>query len=176
MAITKLIGASLTDNTIDATQLDETDNYAFTGTVTGAGGVNTPVFSVYKSGDQGSLSANTWTKVTSFVEEFDPQSTWDTSNSKFTPAESGKYFIYGTFYISMNDGSTSYIAIAKNGTRIIETTMPSGRTTNSPFQISAIVDSDDNDYFEYYVKVPVSSGTVFSNGVQTKCGAFKIIT
>ena len=166
MAITK----------IQSESMNLADTYAFTGTVTGAGGVNTPVFSVYKSGDQGSLSANTWTKVTSFVEEFDPQSTWDTSNHKFTPAESGKYFIYGTFYVSMNDGSTSYIAIAKNGTRIIETTMPSGRTTNSPFQISAIVDSDDNDYFEYYVKVPVSSGTIFSNGVQTKCGAFKIIT
>ena len=40
----KLIGASLTDNTIDATQLDETGNYAFTGTVTGAGESNTPYF------------------------------------------------------------------------------------------------------------------------------------
>ena len=31
--VTKLIGASLTDNTIDATQLDETGKHAFTKTV-----------------------------------------------------------------------------------------------------------------------------------------------
>jgi len=39
MAITKLIGSSLTNDTINATQLDETANYDFTGTVTGAGGI-----------------------------------------------------------------------------------------------------------------------------------------
>jgi hypothetical protein len=83
--------------------------------------------------------------------------------------------MYATMYLSMNDGSASYIAIAKNGTRIIETVIPSGRTSAHPMQLSAILESDADDYFEFFVRVPVSSGVVYSNGVQTKCGAFKII-
>jgi len=143
--------------------------------VSGIGGTNTPTFSVYKNGDQGSISANTWTKVTTFTEIFDPQSTWDVSNNKFTPAVAGKYFIYLTMYVTLVDGSTSYLALRKNGTQIIEIAFPSGRTTAGPIQLSAIVESDDNDYFEFYVKLPASNSTVFSNGVQTKCGGFKII-
>jgi len=143
--------------------------------VSGIGGTNTPTFSVYKNGDQGSISANTWTKVTTFTEIFDPQSTWDVSNNKFTPAVSGKYFIYLTMYVTLVDGSTSYLAIRKNGTQIIEIAFPSGRTTAGPIQLSAIVESDDNDYFEFYVKLPASNSTVFSNGIQTKCGGFKLI-
>ena len=142
---------------------------------TPASGTNTPTFSVYKNGDQGSISANTWTKVTTFTEIFDPQSTWDVSNNKFTPAVSGKYFIYLTMYVTLVDGSTSYLAIRKNGTQIIEIAFPSGRTTAGPIQLSAIVESDDNDYFEFYVKLPASNSTVFSNGIQTKCGGFKLI-
>jgi len=140
-----------------------------------AGGTNTPTFSVYKNGDQGSISANTWTKVTTFTEIYDPQSTWDVSNSKFTPAVSGKYFIYATLYVTLVDGSVSYLGLRKNGTQTIEVAISPGRTTALPMQLSAIVESDTDDYFEFYVKLPASSSSVFSNGINTKCGGFKLI-
>ena len=78
-------------------------------------------------------------------------------------------------YVTMVDGATSYLAIRKNGTQVIEVAFPSGRTTGAPIQLSAILESDDNDYFEFYVKLPAANSNVFSNGTQTKCGGFKII-
>ena len=62
MAITKL----------QAEALNLADNFAFTGTVTGAGESNTPLFSAYKGSAQSSLSANTYHKITFTTEEFDP--------------------------------------------------------------------------------------------------------
>ena len=52
MAITKL----------QAEALNLADTYAFTGTVTGAGGVNTPAFQAYASSDQ-SQTNDTFTKI-----------------------------------------------------------------------------------------------------------------
>ena len=143
--------------------------------VSGVGGTNTPVFGAYKAGDQTSIAANVWTKITGFAEEFDPQSTWDNSNGKFTPGVAGKYFIYATVYLSANDGSMSKIAIGKNTNRIVETFCNAGRTEATPFQVSCIAESDADDYFEIYVRQPTSSGTAYSNGVQVKFGAFKLV-
>ena len=52
MAITK----------IQSESLNLADTYAFTGTVTGAGGANTPAFQAYKSANQ-AISGSTWTKI-----------------------------------------------------------------------------------------------------------------
>ena len=49
MAIDKVTSASITTDAVGPTQLNEASNYAFTGTVTGAGGVNTPAFLAYQS-------------------------------------------------------------------------------------------------------------------------------
>ena len=38
MAITRIITPSITDDAVNASKFDETDNYSFTGTVSGAGG------------------------------------------------------------------------------------------------------------------------------------------
>ena len=54
MAITKL----------QAEALNLADTSAFTGTVTGAGGDNTPFFCAVKSSQTTGQSDNTWTKIT----------------------------------------------------------------------------------------------------------------
>ncbi len=64
MAITK----------IQSESMNLADTYAFTGTVTGAGGVNTPVFAVSKSATQG-LNNDAYTKVTWDVENIDSDNT-----------------------------------------------------------------------------------------------------
>jgi hypothetical protein len=60
MAITK----------IQSESLNLSDNYDFTGTVTGAGGVNTPAFLAFRSGANQTISASTETVVQFNSENF----------------------------------------------------------------------------------------------------------
>ena len=57
-----------------------------TGTLAGNG----PAFSAYKTSNQ-TISVNTWTKSTFTVEEWDTNSNYDTTNSRFLPTVAGYY-------------------------------------------------------------------------------------
>ena len=56
---------------IQSESINLADTFAFTGTVTGAGGVNTPMFSARLGSNSSSISQNTTTKVVCATEEFD---------------------------------------------------------------------------------------------------------
>jgi hypothetical protein len=71
-----------------------------------------PAFSAYKSGNQ-SFSQNTWTKGTFTLEEYDTNSNYDTTNSKFLPTVAGYYQISCNGYLS--GGSDNYMQLYKNG-------------------------------------------------------------
>ena len=87
------------------------DDFAFTGTVTGASGVNTPAFLAYRNGHQ-DISNEVVTKVQYNVETYDIGSCYDhTTNFRFTPNVSGKYMIYGKCHFQSPGGHLSY---AKN--------------------------------------------------------------
>jgi len=95
MAITK----------IQSESLNLADDFAFTGTITGAGGNMTPAFSVYLSGNQ-SITDSVTTKIQFNTETLDTDNAFDTSNYEFTvPAgKGGKYFVHmhGYYYGSGN--------------------------------------------------------------------------
>jgi hypothetical protein len=112
MAITKLIGSSLTNDTINATQLDETANYDFTGTITGVGGANTPAFSARISSGI-TLSDNTATNVIFQTEYFDVGNCYNNSTGVFTvpSGESGKYFISTSCTFNDGQGNVSDMAL-----------------------------------------------------------------
>jgi hypothetical protein len=57
---------------------------------------NTPAFSAYSTDNQ-TISDATWTKVELDTEEYDSDGTF--SSNRFTPAVSGKYYIYGRFNV-----------------------------------------------------------------------------
>ena len=80
MAITK----------IQSESLNLSDNYDFTGTVTGAGGVNTPAFSVYLSSNQ-TISASTETTIAFDTEHLDTDNCFNTGTYRFTPTVAGYY-------------------------------------------------------------------------------------
>ena len=82
---------------IQSESINLADNFAFTGTVTGAGGVNTPAFQGYYSSSYQTVSDNTDTKLTIDTEEFDTDSAIDTSTYRFTvpSGKAGKYFFPG---------------------------------------------------------------------------------
>ena len=141
-----------------------------------AGGANTPTFLARKSGDQTGISSNTYTKVTGWSEIFDPQSTWDNSNSKWSPASAGKYFIFGTVYPVHVDSQRTFVAIYKNGAKLNESAVGSGDADSYPIQVSAMDDNDGDDYYEIYVSQRGTGTSVYSSGVRNQFGGFKIIT
>ena len=109
MAITK----------IQSESMNLADTYAFTGTVTGAGGVNTPAFMAH-SNSSTTMSNQTWTKIAYANEVFDTGSCYDTSNSRFLPTTSGKYLITGqTRFNSGSDFNDNIMRIYKNGSYLI---------------------------------------------------------
>tara|TARA_R100001460_G_scaffold46660_2_gene84329 strand:+ start:70 stop:588 length:519 start_codon:yes stop_codon:yes gene_type:complete len=151
MAIDKITSASITTDAVGPTQLNEASNYAFTGTVTGAGEDNKPIFKV--SGGNLSLSHNTWTKLTISSEAIDTGSCFDLAGTKrFVPNVAGKYLVLLSV-TAPTSSNADYIAINiyKNGSNH---TGANGlnRDYNS-VQFSSIVEANgSSDYFEAYAE------------------------
>ena len=101
---------------IIAESMDLTDTYAFTGTVTGAGGDNKPMFLAYQSSGQ-SLATVTTTRVVFDTEEFDADNVFTNTsgNYKFTVPSAGKYWIYVS--VSKNSFSGNAFEVLLKRTR-----------------------------------------------------------
>ena len=136
------------------------------------GGTNTPTFLVYKNGDQ-SISANADTKITSYTEIHDPQSTF--ASNKFTPGVSGKYWIFGTVYLDGTDGKLFIAKLKKNGSTFAESGTTAGTSAgNFPILVSGLIDLDTDDYVELFFQ-PAANTTAFSSGTTVQFGGYKII-
>jgi hypothetical protein len=147
---------------------------------------NTPAFEAYLSADTGQLSDNTATKVTFGSEVYDSNSTYDTSNGRFTPAVAGKYFIYGNIGIddTAQDNADEYeIQIYKNGSVYTKFFTLGTIDANgvSLMGYSAAMDLDDDDYVEIYVRISNNDGSAArkvngdsGTGSRSTFGAFKI--
>jgi hypothetical protein len=181
MAITK----------IQSESLNLADTYAFTGTVTGAGGVNTPAFEAYLSSTQNMGGNNTWTKVQFNSEVYDTAGNYDNStNYRFTPTTAGKYFVYANVKIEasgVNANGFSQSAIYFNGGRIgssiidvRDTSSNGGKQFNVPIH-SIINFNGSSDYVEIYAKCFDNTGATptitgdSSDRIFTIFGAYKII-
>jgi hypothetical protein len=175
MAITK----------IQSESLNLSDNYDFTGTVTGAGGTNTPNFRAKIIADT-SFTTATYTGVVFPSEDFDTASAYDTSNGRFTvpTGQGGKYFIYSQLLInSGGNGELTYseIALYKNGTRVrgIHTNHTTGYPRRTGFNLVTVEDLSAGDYLQIYVYAQDLSGNPDLYNDATKYenffGAYKII-
>ena len=174
MAITK----------IQSESMNLADTYAFTGTVTGAGGVNTPAFYVKRSGTQ-TLTADTWTKVQLNSEVFDTDSAYDhTTNYRFTvpTGKAGKYFFEGSVYGYSGDNNLNrlHIRLYKNGSQIV--VFAENDWTNQAYRnaqmysSSAVIDLAVNDYIELYANLYSSGGTpTLDSSTATRLTGYKII-
>jgi hypothetical protein len=78
---------------------------------------NIPTFSAYKTSTQ-TFSSSTWTKVTFDTEEYDTNSNYDTSTSRFTPTVAGYYQVNAQLDIYAGGSSitNTLISVYKNGT------------------------------------------------------------
>ena len=158
---------------IQSESINLADNFAFTGTITGAGGDNKPAFSA-KSNAATTMASDTDTKILFGAEDYDSNGTF--ASSRFTPGVAGKYYIEGRFRLNMDNDITGLkIAIFKNGSvaRVHQQTNWHYETVC----ISGILDLDTNDYVEIYGthNYGSSSSTVNDDAYNRFIG-FRIIT
>jgi len=175
MAITK----------IQSESLNLSDDYDFTGTVTGAGGNNNPSFFAVSTPSEDSVNVadNTLTKMTFSTEVFDTDSCYDNStNYRFTPTEAGKYFIFAKAMTdNIVDSAQSKLEFYKNGSqmddqyRVREKNGNASGDTEQTLTLSAIIDMNGTtDYIEVYGAHNNGGNT---GGLYDKhFGAYKIIT
>jgi len=174
MAITK----------IQSESLNLSDTYDFTGTVTGAGGVNTPAFEAYITGGDQAITHDTSTKVTFNAKVYDTNSDFNTSTNRFTPTVAGRYLVYTDINCQADIAQLNRftVEIRKNGS---SNKYLSNYFNNNPARIShlsvcqAIDMNGSSDYLEIWVKLEyASSGNLFvTNGsARSGFGAYKIIT
>ena len=167
---------------IQSESINLADNFAFTGTVSGAGGVNTPAFEAYLSANQNMGGNNTWTKVAFNTEVYDTDSDYDnSSNYRFTPTTAGKYFVYANIaFNSDSDYARHQIKIYKNGSHIARSQL---RLTGNYFKnadtnsvINYAVDMNgSSDYLEIYGFLDQNGQTENASGYGV-FGAYRIIT
>ena len=173
MAITK----------IQSESLNLSDTYDFTGTVTGAGGVNTPAFEAYLSATQ-SIPHATATKIQFATEVYDTDNAYDNStNYRFTPQVSGKYFVYSFVrFLDVANEEQGLIYLYKNGSSIafVNNTSSGGGGGNITTTMTKVVNlNGSTDYIEIFGYQ--DSGTtetvqgLSGTSALTLFGAYKII-
>ncbi len=174
MAITK----------IQSESLNLADDYSFTGTITGAGGVNTPAFEAKPSSITDIGSSGVFTKINYDTETFDIGSNYDTTNKRFLPTTAGKYFVYYSVHFYGDIGNTISdvrATIYKNGSEygLARTSWVSTSIDFSGAMMNGFATIDLNgssDYVEIYgfsQDVDVGSTDISPN--KSLFGAYKII-
>jgi len=159
MAITK----------IQSESLNLSDNYDFTGTVTGAGGTNTPNLALYKNTDQNIGDAAN-TKITFDTENFDTDNAWSSNTFTVPSGKAGKYLIQFGFQ-SFNSDSTIRSATAKiykNGSLYQSQSgeyTDNGQAFKHMFtQAVRLLNLSVGDTIEFYGNVNITSGTAICSG------------
>ena len=140
---------------IQSESINLADNFAFTGTVTGASGANTPYFSALKTGNQ-TITHSQDTKVSFGSEEIASSSgVFDVTNNKFTATVAGIYqFNFkATFYDSANNLKRADLYIFKNNSQVRKEIffMANGGIREVCLTTSFIDTVSVNDYYEMYV-------------------------
>ena len=176
MAITK----------IQSESLNLADTYDFTGTVTGAGGVNTPYFFGKSANDQ-TLSRKVTTKITGMtLGEIDSDTAFDGTTFTVPSGKAGKYFIYGAVSGDAGDigqdGENIYMYIYKNGSsqqlfRMLHNTSVSGDIRIQTVFGSMLLDLSAGDTIELYANLGDfnASGNMFTRGNETSLGGYKLV-
>ena len=154
-----------TGGKLDADGLDLTDTFAFTGTVTGAGGVNTPAFKANQASTQ-NLSNATNTVIIFESEVFDTDNDYDTSTGRFTPSVAGKYFFHATVRLDDSlDNNRFNISLYKNTTEsAFFQHRQSGNDLDNSVQISAILEANGSTDYFYISCFQEEGGTTATNG------------
>jgi len=174
MALSKIGSDGIVNDAVGPTQLDETANYSFSGTVTGAGVTNKPAFHTYFNSSL-SISTNTSTKITPLNEVFDTDSAFATDKFTVPTGEGGKYFIYGCVMYS-SDVTYPHAEFYVNGSGSLNSESLTGNlggTGNRSCFTSRTLTLSAGDYVELYT-FQGSSATSIQNSGRTFFGGYKL--
>tara|TARA_R100001443_G_scaffold114479_2_gene130576 strand:+ start:125 stop:703 length:579 start_codon:yes stop_codon:yes gene_type:complete len=163
MAIDKITSAGITTDAVGPTQLNEAANYAFTGTVTGAGGAFSPRFQATISGSNQTINNNAETVIAFNNEVFDEGGCFNNTSSTVTlngistPAYSFAPNVAGIYLVSARQfnqtGTGSYYDIGylyKNTTLIDEHQRLDGFGGNINHVVTKMVSMNGtSDYLNY---------------------------
>ena len=131
-----------------------------------------------RSGNQTSISDNSWTKVEYNQDRDDPSSNFDTTNDRFIAPADGRYFFTATAYCwgyIGNLASRFYKnGSAQNDTYFIDNAAYSGNQYEFTARSNAILDLSANDYIEFWIKSNTNSGTTVIDEVGTQFLAFRL--
>ena len=129
----------------------------------------TPAFQASVGTGGQAVADNTYVKVQFSVEQYDPDGTYDnSSNYRWTPGSSGRYFIYAGLTLiadSLGKFGVTTSNIYKNGAMITESKVDTRNSSNAFtgnihfHELCNIVEDDGDDYFEIYVKTNNESGS-----------------
>lgn len=141
------------------------------------GGDNTPYFYAYNDNSNNDQLNNATNTVIPFQSEsFDSGSKFNTSTYRFTPAESGYYFLKAQFKILTSQTATIFeINIRKNGTEIAQ--MRTNQEQQGSVMVSTVAVANTTDYFDVigYQNTGFNH-TFFSGDKLTNFMGFKLIT
>ena len=180
----------MTIDKIQSESINLADNFAFTGTVTGASSPMTPAFQARNGSDQDIGYTGNFVKITCNTTVFDTNSKYDnSSNYRFTPTVAGKYFCYANMIFestsTANNGDNLirlYTAIYKNGSGAAYAQYNKGTQTDGAkqrsIQVMSVLDLDDDDYIELYAMADngiAGSTRVAADASGTYFGAYRLI-
>ena len=148
-----------------------------------SGGDNTPAFEVKLNASQ-NISNNTLTKAQFDTVLLDTDTCFDnTTNYRFTPTTTGKYYIYGAVSATTNASENNFVIaqLYKNGSlytgreSFMDTRFQKGQTYT--VNVSAIVDMNGStDFVELYGRTFGGGGSLFRLDQQrTYFGGYKLI-
>ena len=166
---------------IGPNQLNEAANYAFTGTVTGAGESNTPSFLAYQADGQ-ALSQSTETKVQATKVFESSTGIYSNTDYRFTvPSGQG-----GTYWVTINgqgydvnvNGQNVTFKVYKNGSaagnQYFAEHYQISSFRNQYLNYTGLIELAAGDYIEAYGSVTVTGSTNALGLGYTKFSGFKV--
>ena len=168
---------------IQSESINLADTFAFTGTVSGAGGDNTPVFSGRKASAQ-TLTRGAFVKITGFTtDEVDTDNAFDGTTFTVPSGKAGTYFLtfqlYGDYTAVGNDGRGNYARIYRNGSDIStgQLVLSGANIQTLSVKTSVIYDLSVGDTIEVYGYLSDdSAGDARVQINRTNFGGYRIIT
>ena len=163
--------------------LNLADNFAFTGTITGAGGNMTPSFRAEVSSSQNVTDA-TATVINFDTETFDNGSCYDGTNKFTVPSgEAGKYVVYSQCNLEpsdLNRANNISLYLYKNGSRwtLAKTDFRNNTGSGGAVIVQDTMDLAVSDYIQIYAYIDTTTGTpsvIGQSNYKSVFGAFKII-
>jgi len=172
---------------IQSESINLADNFAFTGTVTGAGGVNSPRILACMN-NYHTITANTATKVPFNRVDINTGGTWDSSNYRWTPGTAGTYVI--SFQVFADSGAADNLRIVEatiyiSGTAAMTSFMDyrDSHARTATVSNSIITELTDSNYIELFANIYDTTGNPDLGGgssggerFKTYISSYKILT